>query len=438
VTAIAFPDVFVVSDLHLAAPDDPWKLDPFHSDELFAHFVEHELPRLADQRRSTLILAGDLIDFARLAPLDDQGRRKEPDLQSPNVGSSEPDSVDKVRRVLRGHPRVFRALGSVVARGGQVLVLPGNHDVDLYWPAVWSAVESEVMSGVPRGSGSFRFEPSGMLRSRGIYVEHGHQQSRANGFVHWGRPFVEDSAGAPRLERCWGTFFLDAVYNFAESFAPWLPLVHPTWRAAWLVVKHLGWGGLPPPVISVLVAFLLRHGRRTVADELLGDDDSADQGMSLREIEEELGALESGMYSTLAASLKSWGVGDGSDRDDGALDVGGPVLHGAEESGIEKLADVELRREEVHAVVAGHTHRARRKELTRNGQKKVFLNSGTWTGYLPYERVKDLSHEELCAVAASPEHRRTFVYLQDGGRRSDLLTFTGTTTVGEAGEVVGP
>ncbi|HEX8112132.1 MAG TPA: metallophosphoesterase, partial [Kofleriaceae bacterium] len=258
-TEIRHPHVFLISDLHLGDPAG--EVDHFHSDEQLCAFLSSYLPDRTNGEAATLIILGDFIDFPRIPP-----RYKE--LEHPTIGSTEDESVRKVMRAIKGHPLVFQGLRALIERGDQLLLLAGNHDVDLYWPGVRSQLASALRCEEPQ----LGFVHKGVLRDRGIHVQHGHQLSFENQFQQWPPEPFRAFGGEQRLERCWGTFFMEAVYNLVEAFAPWIDLVHPTWRAVLLALKYRGWDGIPPPVAAAFLAFFARFGKRVLADHLLSED----------------------------------------------------------------------------------------------------------------------------------------------------------------------
>ncbi|MBZ5715858.1 metallophosphoesterase [Nannocystis pusilla] len=118
---------------------------------------------------------------------------------------------------------MFQALADFIRAGNQVCLLPGNHDPNYHWPAVEAALRTAI--GNPC-SPHFMFVAGGEIHERGIHIEHGNQYSYDNCFDHWDRPIL-DAPDGPRLERPWGTLFMDLVYNDAEAAHRTLNRIYP-------------------------------------------------------------------------------------------------------------------------------------------------------------------------------------------------------------------
>ncbi len=247
----------VISDLHVGDPQNP-DVEDFDRDADFERLLDEVIPETVGAP-ATLVIAGDFIDFAQVMPelaVHHHGDR---------FGATEQDSCRKLDRVLRGHPRVFAAMRRYLDRDGQILVLPGNHDVDLHWPAVQSALR-EVLGGA---AGRYRFIDRGVIAERGLHVEHGNQETYDNWFEHWDRPIVESPDG-PRLERPWGTLFMDLVYNDLKAVYPFINRVYPHGRLAWLALRSFRDDQrVSVAALARLVAFFVTSGKRMVAEHLL-------------------------------------------------------------------------------------------------------------------------------------------------------------------------
>jgi UDP-2,3-diacylglucosamine pyrophosphatase LpxH len=91
---------------------------------------------------------GDLLDFVQVTSLPREGFRlrevrgvthcKElsTDERKNGLGTTCKESAWKVTRIARGHQRLFAALGRFVSQGNHIVVITGNHDIELYWPEV--------------------------------------------------------------------------------------------------------------------------------------------------------------------------------------------------------------------------------------------------------------------------------------------------------------
>ena len=218
------PRAYVVGDLHLGAgPGDP--LEDFFDDDVFARFCE----RIADPD-TTLILNGDIIDFAQIAPFDTP---KQAYLLWP-----EPASLQKLEVALAAHAGFFAGLRTFLARGGHVRFIVGNHDLDMVWPKVqvrmWQALGEPPPERLAYDMGAHRFH--------GVHVEHGFEFTPEN-CPRDPRAFCYPGPdGQLYLERVWGTDFMLQFYNQLEREHPYADNVKPMMTVAWHGLRK-GWIG---------------------------------------------------------------------------------------------------------------------------------------------------------------------------------------------------
>lgn len=219
--------VAIINDLHLGHSGGP-SPDEFDRDAEFVQFLEEILP--AEMARpATLILAGDFLDFTQVLLPDARHRWGD------RFGASQTESLDKLERVIASHPRVFDALAQFLDGGGQVLVLPGNHDIDLHWPAVFARLRAEV--GAKRNM-NLEFVSAGAIYERGLYVEHGNQFTHDNRFTSWENPILMAPDGE-RLERPWGTRFIEMVYAEMRELHPFLYRLSPRTTLTRVLIRGL-------------------------------------------------------------------------------------------------------------------------------------------------------------------------------------------------------
>jgi UDP-2,3-diacylglucosamine pyrophosphatase LpxH len=253
--------VAVISDLHVADPLDE-RLDDFDRDTDFERFLKVALPGRAGGP-STLVINGDFIDFAQVLPEFGKHNAGE------RFGVTEDRSVTKLGRVLTGHSTVFRSLGEFIGDGNQVIILPGNHDIDFHWTQVFDALRTAL--GGPDES-QLTFIKSGELHEQRIHIEHGNQYSYDNWFEHWTDPIRDAPDKRRRLERPWGTLFLDLVYNSIEDLYPFVNKVYPHGMLAHIALRSF----FDDERVSVgalarLAAFFVIKGKRFGWGRLLGD-----------------------------------------------------------------------------------------------------------------------------------------------------------------------
>lgn len=141
----------IVSDLHLGAGsfdlDQGNVLEDFIVDETFARFL-HKMQEESEEQGTDLelIVNGDMIEFLQVPAMerfDPQKAYPPEDYRS----SAEEDAAKKTALVIKGHPMFFAALREFIKPANpqrKVTVVKGNHDVELYWPAVKERVRQAV------------------------------------------------------------------------------------------------------------------------------------------------------------------------------------------------------------------------------------------------------------------------------------------------------
>jgi UDP-2,3-diacylglucosamine pyrophosphatase LpxH len=178
----------VISDVHLsqAHPEDPadplwmrYRLRDYHPDEEYASLVDHLLATRGDDAIE-LVYNGDVFDFD--APWVKDGTSSFDEFPLDDAGCA-----DHVRRIIRDHEVWFRATARLLLGGHRLLILSGNHDVELHWPGVRRAIREELgrLSALESPSGEeldaatleerVRFRAWFHVTEDRIYLEHGSQ-----------------------------------------------------------------------------------------------------------------------------------------------------------------------------------------------------------------------------------------------------------------------
>ncbi len=413
---------FIVSDLHLG---DGSTLDDFDQDENFRKFLEE----VGERRRAELIINGDFLDFANLK------LEKESVRPFSRLGNTEEESLEKLEMILRGHPLVFSSLRSFLEKGHRLVIVPGNHDVDLFWPKVWSRI-AEVL-GNP-GADKLHFEFSGIYRVGGLHVEHGNQYFADSLFANFTHPFLRDpKSGQLRLERSWSNAFLPYFADSMRRKNPFIDNVKPVLPMVLMGIQEESWGfrlkhayklanfvlraGLPPfkearPAAigakrtpegeenggKVRRALSLIPGMRRSAagKELATLEEGGEMRMleektsSLLDIPEEADDLEV-FEQAFQRAFAEGGRKEGLDLD---------PLSTREDALSQRARELLLSPEGIDAVVFGHDHRLYSNQYSPvvGGRKnKFYVNTGTWIPILILTRSrnkltwKDLSDQRL-------------------------------------------
>jgi len=217
----------IVSDLHLGPGSaDPRfsGIDDFYSDAEWRTFLEKQ----SADGPTDLIVNGDFIEYWQIAAaLGALPKRNDP--RQPATGavlaSDQKFAVGATELVLAAHRSVFSDLGWFLEHGDhRVIVIAGNHDVDLLWPKVQLAIARAIK---PRDPGRLIFTRGPGYEHGGVHVEHGHAFDAANRFSTNNAPFGRDRDGTCRVQASWGEVFVDQFYTDVERKVPFIDNLYP-------------------------------------------------------------------------------------------------------------------------------------------------------------------------------------------------------------------
>jgi UDP-2,3-diacylglucosamine pyrophosphatase LpxH len=136
-------DYLLVSDLHLRGGFNNPTEGLYHFDEQFADFLRYYRLHRATTNQWRLIIGGDFIEFLYITDLPDPNERLlrgvtfyESESRY-GAGTEAAKSRWKLDTILRSsHPQLLLALARFVAEGNEIILLRGNHDVEMAWPEV--------------------------------------------------------------------------------------------------------------------------------------------------------------------------------------------------------------------------------------------------------------------------------------------------------------
>lgn len=403
----------VVSDLHVGGgAADPGDDHVYQGGELVRFLrTVRELPENAGQRLE-LFFNGDFLEFA-------QTNQQAFSHVSDDYWCSEGESLAKLETILAGHADIFDELGRFIDAGHAVTIAAGNHDVDLYWPAVQLRLRERVRPAL-----AFELGSRWVARHGGrLQIAHGHMEDPANRFKHWDNPIRTMDYGFQRLEMCPGTLFMlkfvnkmEAEYPFADNLLPVTKLASVLLRDDKSGLASVGWA---------LATFV---GGSPLAALHAGKGDPF--GAALLDKARHDAAFRANVESALrecgrTASLERWRAGEPDDEvlaavmfdllgrideprwrslftpPPTALTLGSgrdatlsAVARAAFEDGSEKLRQVaQARRDATLAsvVVMGHTHQPDDHKLDGGH----YFNPGCWTRYLQAEDGEKITLEQL-------------------------------------------
>ena len=206
--------VVVLGDLHLGVGRESG--GGWHSTEDFRWADEFGLFLSAvddeGQGATDLILNGDTFELW-------QSRERDCVYADATLGCTEAEALARLERVLAAHTSEIAALGAFAGSGSnRVVLVPGDHDAALLFPAVGRRVVEAL--GAPAGRVEVAFDGYWRSADGQLYAEHGHQiGSRADGFENWPSPFIR-RAGREHLVRPWGEQVVQGLFNRLEPRYP--------------------------------------------------------------------------------------------------------------------------------------------------------------------------------------------------------------------------
>ena len=188
----------IVSDLHIteSEPYDPkrpywkkYKAKEFFFDKDFSAFLLH-LNQKSNGAEVELILNGDIFDFDAIMRLPDEPHYKIHWLEKKSGLFPRPERARfKMQVIIKEHGVFFQALRDFILRGNRVILIIGNHDLELHF----SEVQEEIHKALdlpPEDSERFRISPWFYISNKDTLVEHGNQYDPYCVFNQPLNPFV--------------------------------------------------------------------------------------------------------------------------------------------------------------------------------------------------------------------------------------------------------
>ncbi|MCA9594647.1 MAG: metallophosphoesterase [Myxococcales bacterium] len=179
-------NLIVLSDVHLGSdlvqflrPDAPrrGKASLARDRELTA-LLDWYRERREGGRPWRLVIAGDFVDFVGMsvdAESDEIQTELSDEEREHGLGSAVDHTLIKLRRVAREHAEVFQALARFIAAGNTLVVVRGNHDVDLHWEPVQAAFRRVLEGHADIRPAQVQFADWFYYEEGRVFIEHGHQ-----------------------------------------------------------------------------------------------------------------------------------------------------------------------------------------------------------------------------------------------------------------------
>jgi UDP-2,3-diacylglucosamine pyrophosphatase LpxH len=431
------PLILAASDLHLGPGRyiDTGVYDArenFFMDEAFGRWLTASLRRPGER---LLVLIGDVFDFTRLCdlPRSDASfqiwseRLEALQMAKPlsvlkqdivqaekwfGLRTNEHKSIWKLYRMIDGHPTFMRSLASWIQGGDTLLMVKGNHDLEVYWDGVRQAFRHElVRHGVEPAIAEARVGfVQGSFNLGNLYFEHGHMYEPMT--------CVKGSAvlkGDDEINYPLGSFLNRYIVNKIERLDPFIDNIKPVqdavlvllrqqplrilrfyfraWRYLWRVAQQKrlrSWTTFWITLGLILPPLLVLFGIAVLVSPSLQD--------ALKIVHKIRAALTAGALGFLLPSLLPYLVG--AAREVGQiLHLFHPRDHVAEgaEGILENMATRGTHKRVY--VVMGHTHRQDARSFKRNGVETIYINTGTWIPLWPKNR-QDLIGKTILSFAS--------------------------------------
>jgi UDP-2,3-diacylglucosamine pyrophosphatase LpxH len=310
----------VVSDLHLGTGVRRGELNPFEDflhDDRFAELLTHYDARAGSDTEVEIILNGDIFDLLKVKV----------DGVFPTEVTAEV-AAEKLRQCLEGHPRFVHALRTFLEKPGRrVTYLPGNHDLDMWFPATHEMFRRYVAPGHLADKVRFVTASDTYYLPEGIQILHGHQFERIHR-VDYTRMTRTRRDGTETLILPWGSLWILEVLNPAKEERSHVDRIQP--------LRRFLYGAL-----LFDTRFALRFYWRVMIYFLLTRIFAIDAWR------ERIRTLPSTLREDLFA------------------------LGGYDEAAVRWLR----RMRGVHTLIVGHSHQPRFRQLPDN---KILVNTGTW------------------------------------------------------------
>ncbi len=209
----------VLSDLHLGTGVPEGELNPledFYYDERFAELLAHYEKKCGAGTQIELILNGDIFDLLKV----------QIDGVWP-IEITQEVAEQKLRLCLDGHPRFVAALRSFLAKPERRLVyLPGNHDLDMWFPAPQELFKRYVAPGEAGDRVRFITSSDTYFLPEGIQIRHGHQLEPIHR-VDYQNMTRKRKDGVEILDLPWGSLWILEVMNPAKLIKQHIDRVQP-------------------------------------------------------------------------------------------------------------------------------------------------------------------------------------------------------------------
>ena len=178
----------IISDLHLtdAEPSRPhfkvrhplWKKSKtkeFFIDHALVEFLDF-IQKKANGNTVELVLNGDIFDFDSVMALPENPIYQFHWIETRRgLFPKEERSIFKMKVILEEHAEFVQALRKFILNGNELVIIPGNHDVELHFQSVQDEFFKHLQVPIEFYK-KIRFVKWFYISENDTLIEHGHQQ----------------------------------------------------------------------------------------------------------------------------------------------------------------------------------------------------------------------------------------------------------------------
>lgn len=429
--------LIIVSDLHLSEGWNPATRRLSRNEDFFFDLnFQRFLQSLTDKAETggfsyKLIINGDFVDFLQFTSVpEDASINGEPITSRERelgLGTSAVKTRWKLNVLMKGHRVFFHALNQFILLGNEVIIIPGNHDIEWIIPEVQAEFKENLSESIPEEQKNgfkerITFAPWFHYDADfSVFIEHGSQYDDINSFDYLLYPYKED--GTIHLPA--GAFFVRYLFNRVEQYYPFADNMKPTSKFIfWALRRRKTWFSWPPRIWKFIKFFYDTLQKAGPIDKARKKKLEEQQAERLEVIADKTG-LRIGQVHDLkklwvASSLfciSKWLLFC-KFRKNSKLDK---QYYRERASSIQKIVGTRY-------IVFGHTHEVDMQLLSTDeeGKRVEYVNSGTWTRTFVGEPEKGLLRSE-----------NEFVYVhflydsEDNDVRMELLRWNDSINDGE-------
>ena len=215
--------------------------EDFFYDAHFARFLEALRQRYKGRPGDLkLVLNGDTFDFLTVTsvPHDSEASFRHFRVlrfeKKFGLNASAKKSIYKLDRIVSGHPTFFRALANFIADGFSLVVIRGNHDLELYFSEVKARILEHLVYLDERLTADAVVERVSFyewfyLEPGRVYIEHGNQYDAGNSIRYPFHPILAPKHSSREQDRILdyplGSNFVRFFYNRVRLLDPYSPRI---------------------------------------------------------------------------------------------------------------------------------------------------------------------------------------------------------------------